>query len=45
MSKFAIEAFFYDVLSIAVANGWQFHSWCHEPDLPNWSARVANVRF
>ena len=38
MSKSAIEALFYDVLSIAVDNGWRFHSWCHDPDLPNWSA-------
>lgn len=38
MSKSAIESLFYDVLRIAIDNGWQFHSWCHEPELPNRSA-------
>ena len=35
VSKAAIETLFYDVLSIAIDNGWQFHSWCHDPDLPD----------
>lgn len=38
VSKSAIEHLFYDALSVAVDNGWQFHSWCHDPDLPDWSA-------
>lgn len=37
VSKSAIERLFYDALSVAFENGWQFHSWCHDPDLPDWS--------
>lgn len=38
MDQSAIEDLFRDVLEIAVDNGWQFHSWCHYPDLPEWAA-------
>ena len=33
LNQTAIEGLFWDVLKLAIDNGWQFHSWCHEPDL------------
>ena len=38
LNQTAIEGLFWDVLKLAIDNGWQFHSWCHEPDLTDWPA-------
>ncbi|MEO1305282.1 MAG: hypothetical protein AAFV37_09920 [Pseudomonadota bacterium] len=34
--KQGVKDLFLDALIIANENGWQFHSWKHEPHLPDW---------
>ena len=31
-----VRNLFLDAIRIAVERYWQFHSWRHDPDLPNW---------
>ena len=40
INKKSVEKLFWDALTIAVEHGWQFHSWKHYPDLPDWSASL-----
>lgn len=36
LDKASIRLLFKDVLRLANSKGWQFHSWQHDPNLPDW---------
>ena len=36
IDKTGVKKLFLDALRIALENDWQFHSWKHEPYLPDW---------
>lgn len=37
VDRAGVKTLFLDALTLAVKNGWQFHSWCHQPRLPDWT--------